>query len=268
MPQENVHVARSPEWSIAFDRSGEGEPLLLVHANGMSRIAWAPVLPLLRGERDIIVIDLPGHGESPPVPGHISPAPPGIAYLLVELLDELGIERTHVAGNSLGGWTALELARLGRARSVVALGPAGLWTRGPIKPLVTLSLAHRAVRRWAGLTRRALRTDIGRRVLLGHAFGDPGRVPAADAVMLAEALARASGFHPGLVATHMGRFEGGRAIEVPVAIVFGQRDRVVPASARRRDELPAHTRWYEPPGLGHVPMWDDPELVARIILGG
>jgi pimeloyl-ACP methyl ester carboxylesterase len=86
--------------------------------------------------------------------------------------------------------------------------------------------------------------------------------------MLVKALAHASGFHPALVAAHMSRFEGGRAIEVPVTIVFGQRDRVVPVSARRRDELPAHTRWYEPPGLGHVPMWDDPELVARIILGG
>ena len=100
-------VARSSALSIAFDRSGEGEPLLLVHANGMSRIAWTPVLALLRGERDVIVIDLPGHGDSPPVPSHISAAPPGIAYLLVELLDELGIERAHVAGNSIGGWTAL-----------------------------------------------------------------------------------------------------------------------------------------------------------------
>ena len=184
-------VARSAALSIAFDRSGEGEPLLLVHANGMSRIAWTPVLALLRGERDVIVIDLPGHGDSPPVPSHISPAPPGIAYLLVELLDELGIERAHVAGNSIGGWTALELARLGRADSVVALGPAGLWARGPIRPLVALSLTHRAARRWVDLAPRVLRTDIGRRVLLRHAFGDPRRVPAADAAMLVKALARA-----------------------------------------------------------------------------
>ena len=66
----------------------------------------------------------------------------------------------------------------------------------------------------------------------------------------------------------MRRFEGGRGIEVPVTVVFGGRDGVVPADARRRDELPAHTRWVEPPGLGHVPMWDDPDLVARLILDG
>jgi pimeloyl-ACP methyl ester carboxylesterase len=251
---------------IAFDRAGEGEPLLLVHANGMSREAWRPVLPLLRARRDVIAVDLPGHGASPPVPPHVVPAPPGFAHLLAELLDELGIERAHVAGNSLGGWTALELARLGRARSVVALGPAGLWKRGPVRPVVVLSLTYRAARRFAGAAPRVLRTELGRRILLGNAFGDPGRVPPGDAVMFAKALANASGFHATLVATHMGRFEGGRDLSVPVTVVFGQRDRVVPARARRRDELPEHTRWHEPPGLGHVPMWDDPELVARLIL--
>jgi pimeloyl-ACP methyl ester carboxylesterase len=260
-------TAASARPAIAFERSGEGPPLLLIHANGMSRAAWKPVLPMLRREREVIVIDLPGHGDSPPVPSHISPAPPGIAVLLAELLDALGVERAHVAGNSLGGWTALELARRGRALSVVALGPAGLWEHGPIKPVIALSLAHRGARRWPALARRAVRTRAGRQVLFRHFIGDPGRVPPDDAATLVEALGRASGFHALLVGTHMGRFAGGRGIEVPVSVVFGQCDRTVPASARRRDELPAHTRWHEPPRLGHVPMWDDPELVAQLILG-
>jgi pimeloyl-ACP methyl ester carboxylesterase len=253
---------------IAYERSGEGEPLLLVHANGMSRLAWKPVLALLRTRRDVIAIDLPGHGDSPPAPPHIAPAPPGFAYLLADLLDELGIEQAHVAGNSLGGWTALELALLARARSVVALGPAGLWSRGPIRPMVALWLTYRAARHWGRLAPRVLRTELGRRLLLGHAFGDPLRVPVDDAALLVDALARSSGFEATLVATHMRRFEGGQALDVPVTVVFGQRDRVVPPAGRRRDQLPAHVRWEEPPGLGHVPMWDDPETVARIILGG
>jgi hypothetical protein len=72
-------AGRPVSGSIAFDRSGEGEPLLLIHANGMSRMAWRPVLPLLRAQRDVIAIDLPGHGASPPIPAHVLPAPPGFA---------------------------------------------------------------------------------------------------------------------------------------------------------------------------------------------
>jgi pimeloyl-ACP methyl ester carboxylesterase len=91
-------------------------------------------------------------------------------------------------------------------------------------------------------------------------------VPPDDAVRLVRDLANAAGFEQTLAATHMRRFEGGRDIGVPVTMVFGTRDRIVPAGARRRDELPSHTRWLEPQGLGHVPMWDDPQLVARILL--
>ncbi|MGB2711360.1 MAG: alpha/beta fold hydrolase, partial [Conexibacter sp.] len=104
--------------TLAYERAGAGEPLLLVHANGMSRAAWRPVLALLEPQRDVIAVDLPGHGGSGPVAPHIAAAPAGFARIFAALLDELGIERAHVAGNSLGGWTALELARLGRARSV------------------------------------------------------------------------------------------------------------------------------------------------------
>ena len=253
---------------VAYERSGHGEPLLLIHGVGMSRLAWKPVLPLLSAQRGVIVIDLPGHGESPPAPSHITPAPPGFARLLAALLDELGIERAHVAGNSLGGWTALELARLGRARSVVAFGPAGFWERGPVRPVVQLSMTYRAACRFAGLAPRILRFRAGRRILLRHTFGHPSRVPAGDAIMLARGLANASAFHATLVASHMQRFEGGHGIDVPVSIVYGGLDRVVPAAARRGEELPVHTTWHNPPGLGHVPMWDDPALVARLILDG
>jgi pimeloyl-ACP methyl ester carboxylesterase len=253
--------------TISFDRFGAGEPLLLIHANGMSRRAWKPVLGSLAARREVIAVDLPGHGASPPVPNHIVPAPPGFAHLLRGLLDELGIERAHIAGNSLGGWTALELARLGCALSVIALGPAGLWRRGPIRPVIALSAMHWAARRWSRLAPRVMGTDAGRVILLRQVFGEPRRVPPADAVAIVDALSQASGFKATLLATHLRRFQGGRDIDVPVTVVFGKRDRVVPAAARRRDELPDDTRWLEPDRLGHVPMWDDPVLVTRIILG-
>jgi pimeloyl-ACP methyl ester carboxylesterase len=258
---------RSPDESeIALHRAGRGEPLLLIHANGMSRAAWAPVLPLLEPHHDVIAIDLPGHGESGPIAPHLVPAPPGFARACAELLDRLGIERAHVAGNSLGGWTALELAKLGRARSVCALGPAGLWETGPIKPMFRLALPYLLARGLRRFAPRVMRAAPLRVLFLRYPIGHPERVPAIAASQIAADLARAKGFLPTLVATHSGSFRGGREIDIPITVVFGRLDRVVPAAARRRDLLPPHTRWLEPSLIGHVPMWDDPGTVAALIL--
>src|SRR5919108_437290 len=114
---------------VAFDRRGDGEPLLLIHGTGGSRSHWAPVVDLLATERDMVLVDLPGHGESDPPRQGIPHTPIGYARVLAELLDELALDSAHIAGNSVGGWTALELAKLGRARSVVAIAPAGLWEK-------------------------------------------------------------------------------------------------------------------------------------------
>src|SRR5436305_15196537 len=98
---------------LAFDRTGEGEPLLLLHGLGSSRLVWKPAVPLLARERDVIALDLPGHGESPVIPG-VEHMPVGYAPVVAATLDRLGVQGVDVAGNSMGGWTALELAKLGR----------------------------------------------------------------------------------------------------------------------------------------------------------
>src|ERR687888_143051 len=86
---------------IAFDSEGVGEPLLLMHGTGGSRSHWKPVF-----------LDFPGHGESDPPPEGLPHTPIGYAEVLAQMLDELGIESAHAAGNSVGGWTALELGKL------------------------------------------------------------------------------------------------------------------------------------------------------------
>ena len=53
-----------------------------------------------------------------------------------------------------------------------------------------------------------------------------------------------------------------------VTIAWGEKDRLLPKKARLLDELPPQTREVTLPGCGHLPMWDDPELVARTILDG
>ena len=114
---------------FALERLGEGEPLLLLHGTGGARMHWRPVLGPLAERCDVIAVDLPGHGASSPPPEGTAHNPIGYAELLGGVLDELGLDSAHVAGNSAGGWTALELAKNGRARSVVAIGPAGLWAK-------------------------------------------------------------------------------------------------------------------------------------------
>jgi pimeloyl-ACP methyl ester carboxylesterase len=103
---------------LAFDRSGQGEPLVLLHGQGFDRRSFDPVVPLLAAERDVIAVDLPGHGESPRQPKGAGNAPRDLAAAVGELLDELGLATAHIAGNSSGGWVALELGRSGRARTV------------------------------------------------------------------------------------------------------------------------------------------------------
>ena len=114
---------------VEFERCGTGEPLVLIHGTGGSRSNWGPVVDRLAAHRDLLLVDLPGHGGSDPPPAGIPHTPIGYAQVLAGLLDELAIDSAHTAGNSAGGWTALELAKLGRARSVVGLAPAGLWPR-------------------------------------------------------------------------------------------------------------------------------------------
>lgn len=110
---------------LVFDRQGSGPPLMLLHGTNSSRGIWNRLVPELSREREVFNVDLPAHGQSPPS----SFTPPSWAQEVAALLDELGISKVAVVGHSSGGWTALELAKLGRASAVLALTPAGLWRR-------------------------------------------------------------------------------------------------------------------------------------------
>lgn len=254
---------------IANDRLGSGEPLLLIHGTGGSRAHWRPVVDLLAAHRELLLVDLPGHGASGPPPAGTPHTPIGYAQVLARLLDDLDIGAAHAAGNSAGGWTALELAKLGRARSVVALAPAGLWARrDPWRCVAQLRGQHRLGRAFAPLTPRLMRSDAGRSILLRSTVAKPRQVPADAAIEMATTFARTPGFDEHLAATRRERFRDGQRIDVPVTVAWGDRERLIPAKARRRDELPVHTRFVTLAGCGHSPMWDDPQLVARTILGG
>jgi pimeloyl-ACP methyl ester carboxylesterase len=254
--------------TIAHDRIGDGPPLLLLHAFGLSRAAWKPVVPLLAQERELLLVDLPGHGKSPmPSPG-IPPNPAGYAREVASLLDELDLNQVAVCGNSIGGWTALELAKLGRVSTVVALSPAGLWRRESRYRRIRFLTDHYAIRSSPAATRAALRTSLGRQLILGEVLDRPGALIDEDAYRFVEDFAAVTDLRAHLRAWKGQRFEGGKTLKVPITVAWGGRDRLIPPARRSGDQLPPQADWFEVPGCGHLMAWDAPELVAATILEG
>jgi len=244
---------------LNYVRKGRGEPLVLVHGIGSHWQMWLPVLDTLAAERDVVALDLPGFGQSPALNGGGPPTPAALAEAVAASLPPGGPH--HVAGNSLGGWVALELAAAGHARSVTAIAPAGLWPE-PLAPKrgVARGLAQAA----RPLLPALVRSPAGRRVALAGTVRNPSRVPPDDALRLVRAYADAPGFEAVNRAMRAGRFTRLEHIRVPVTLVWPEHDHLV----RRPAHLPPSVRSVVLPGAGHVPMWDAPEAVAQLLLRG
>lgn len=245
--------------------SAEGrEALLLVHGLGGSRGVWEPVIPLLEGEREVHAIDMPGFGAAPPLPPGVEPTAANLARALREECVRRGIERPHVAGNSLGGWVALEMGRFGWAASVTAISPAGLW-KGPIGE--GEGNARALAQRFRPAVSAALWVPAARRRAVSTFAAHPERVPAAAARELVLGWIDANGYDGANRAMRTHVFDPtGYPEEVPVTIAWCELDRLVgPPKPHRR---PAGARFLVLPGVGHTPTWDDPELVAHTLLEG
>ncbi|HEX3829243.1 MAG TPA: alpha/beta hydrolase [Sporichthyaceae bacterium] len=254
--------------AIAYTRAGEGPVLLLIHGIGSRKEVWAPLLPYLTGHREVVSIDLPGFGASPLRPGQDLTVR-GLTAAVVEFCAAIGAARPHVAGNSLGGWVALEMGRLGAVASVTGISPAGLW-RGRVPRYTKWQVRgiHDMPARLDPVLAPLTRIAPLRMALTANVVGRPWRMPRQALLADAAAMVGAEGFERTLAATSGKRFTGGMVIDVPVTIAFGTRDVILGPGCRVREELPAHTRWLTPRGWGHLPMWDDPAGVAGVILEG
>jgi pimeloyl-ACP methyl ester carboxylesterase len=262
---------------LAQTRVGSGRPLVLLHALGTDRHMWDPVIERLAAERDVIALDMPGFGESPTVAalardgcsaadvasaGADAPVTPaGIAAAVHAHLVALGLDRPHVAGNSLGGWVALELALAGHARSVTAIAPAGMWAQ-PLMP--QRSPARALAGALSPVLPALLRSERGRRAALAGTTAHPERIPYAAALQLVRAYAHAPGFEAANAGMRAGRFTGLDRISVPLTLAWPDHDRLV---ARPR-AVPASAREFVLRDCGHMPTWDDPEQVATVLLRG
>ncbi len=253
-----TQVAPAPQ--LTFERRGSGPALLLLHPLGADRHVWGPVADRLAERRDVICPDLPGFGGSRPLVGDASPR--ALAAAVTAFARALGLDGpVHVAGNSLGGWVALEMALAGDARSVTAVAPAGLWPQ-PLAP--RRGVARTLARALLPLMPALVRSPAGRRLALAATVGAADRVPPPDALRLVRSYATAPGFHEVNAAMRASRFQGLERIRVPVTLGWCELDRLVARPAH----LPPTVRSVDLAGCGHVPMWDDPDKVAGLLLAG
>jgi pimeloyl-ACP methyl ester carboxylesterase len=251
---------------LDFHRGGSGDPLVLVHAIGHTWRGWRPMLPLLEERFDVLAPDLPGFGHSPSLPDSEVSNPERLAEAVEEAMDDAGFETAHISGNSLGGWIALVLARRGRARTCVPISPAGLvharetdWARGILNGM-----------RWFASNAPApaslLRNPLGRTLFAGPTLGRPWRADPDEMIEEFELFANAPGFDRTLDATVELQVAGLPDISCPVLILWGTRDLILlPRQGRRFERLIPNCELRYLKGLGHVPMSDDPELLAAAI---
>jgi pimeloyl-ACP methyl ester carboxylesterase len=264
-------MSAGPTAPTEVHRSGSGPPLVLLHGAAMTWRAWDPVLEALGEHHEVIAPTLPGHRGGPSWDRSAgSFTVDRLADGVCAQLDAEGVGTAHVVGNSLGGWVALELVRRGRARSAVAISPAGGWRSGwDLRRLVWTFRVLRVVSRpeLAGVlaARPRLRRVLVRRIMEHGERLAPELVP--------DMIADVRGCDVLVPLLDAAAAHGAtRALEelpCPVRIAWAERDHMIPwraYGAPMRRIVPG-AEFVRLPAVGHVPMWDDPALVVDTILG-
>jgi pimeloyl-ACP methyl ester carboxylesterase len=268
------HYARRVAYSTftPSHRAGSGPPLVLLHGFLDTWRTWEPVLPALERGHEVLALTLAGHAGGPPINGEVTPM--ALADAVERTLDAAGLDSVHVAGSSLGGHVALQLATRERADSVVALAPAGGWTATDDSYTELLRLQRTLYRQTKVAAANAdslLATREGRRratqlvtqhfehlpvELLAHELLGIAACPAAERML--DDAERADW-----------RLEA-QSLVCPVRVLWGTADHLLPwpaAAARYRSEWLPNADWVVLDGVGHYPHWDVPIETAQLILG-
>jgi pimeloyl-ACP methyl ester carboxylesterase len=243
----------------------------MLHGVSATWRVWSPLLPYLEPHHDVFAPTLLGHAGAPT----FDPATPlsidAVTDGVEKSLDRAGVSQAHLVGNSLGGWVAIELARRGRAHSLVLFSPAGASrTQRDLRMLakaLTIGvgpLARAAKHADVIASRKALRA-----ALLFTQVAHPGRVSPDEVAASLRAVGGAAVVPALLDALSRDQVrELATGQPFPVRLVWPRLDRVLPY---RRFGAPMAARLPDAellrvPGVGHVPMSDAPATVAGLIL--
>src|SRR5947209_12489953 len=260
------------EISPALYRAGEGEPVVLLHGfTGMWR-HWRPVLGDLVARYEVIAPTLSGHDGGPPFPAGLPMTMAGATDSLERHLDDLGVGTAHIVGNSMGGALALELAKRGRARSVVAISPGGGWElSSPAPERIARFFARqmRMVRVSRKQIPRLMRRPGARKLAMRDIMRHGELISPADAIDMSLDPLSCTVVDDVLSSLRAGRghLEDLDQVAAPTLVAWAELDRVLPlatCSARFKREIP-NLEFRILPRVGHVPMWDDTRLVVKTI---
>jgi pimeloyl-ACP methyl ester carboxylesterase len=252
-------------------RGGSGTPLLLLHGIGAVWRAWSPVLEFLEPHHDVIAPTLRGHGGGHRLDRDVAPSLFALADGVEQDLDRLGLQEVHIVGNSLGGWLAIELARRGRARSLVLLSPAGAWQSNQRIQLTvkTIQVTMAIARHCAPYAERIASNGLLRRLMLAQQVARPRRFPPETLAALIRAGGEAPAVSPLLKVLPKRQVDPlPPDRDYPTRVVWAIRDRILPFNqfgAPMLDRLPG-AELIRLGGVGHVPMSDDPATIAQLIL--
>ncbi|WP_280416754.1 alpha/beta fold hydrolase [Nocardia carnea] len=252
---------------LEHHRQGSGEPLVLVHGVGSRWQVWEPIIGTLAEHFEVFAVDLPGFGGSAPLPRTTVDT---LTDALADFLAAQGLDRPHLAGNSMGGGISLNLGARGLARSVTAFSPIFFWdTPGRVWCQQSLGRSKKLGRILGPAMPKVLGTPAGRTMFLSLVFGKPWAVDTQTALDTAEGAVKSLGFSPALDSFTEAELADPAALaDLPVTIAWGNRDILLTykTQSRRAREVLPHARHITLQGSGHTPFYDDPAACARVIL--
>jgi pimeloyl-ACP methyl ester carboxylesterase len=243
--------------------------MVLLHGVTDTPRTWGLVRERLAEHHELLEPTLLGHSGGPEYTGDARPE--AITDQVERDMDAAGMETAHIVGNSLGGGIALQLAGRGRAQTVVALAPAGGWTPGDAQRQHVVSffrLTQNLLKEAAPRAEEIASTPEGRQRALAFLTVNHAHVPADLIAHQIRSAADCPIVLPLIELTTERGYEAPGAIDVPVRIVWGREDKVLPypgAAERFRTLLP-DADWVVLENIGHVPQLDDPATTARLIL--
>jgi pimeloyl-ACP methyl ester carboxylesterase len=254
-------------------RGGSGPPLVCLHGFTDTWRTWELVLPALERRHDVLAPTLLGHAGGPALDGdEVSEA--AVLDAVERAMDEAGFQTAHIVGNSLGGWVALQLAVRGRARSVVALAPAGGWALDDLSYRDTMAhftAMQTLLKAAVPHVDEILASPEGRRRATQFIAINYKHIPADLLAHQMRGVVACRAVQPLIDHALSAGWElDAERIECPVRVVWGTEDALLPwpsAAARFRADWLPHADWVLLDDVGHCPQLDVPPQATDLILG-